>query len=609
MEDAGTRRIPDAETRRPGDAVTPQAAAPLVESAPPVISAPPVSASFAWLTPQRLLFALVLLVIAYFTLVPLGMLLYGSFSSARPGEPGTFTLNNYLRAYTNLGFWQSGLHTLVFSVGTTLVALALGTFLAWAVERTNTPLRGAIFVLSVVRLIVPGLLLTVAWILLLSPTSGFLNLWIKDLLRLPDMPFNLNTLPGMIWVEGVNSTPLAFLLMTAAFRSMDPALEEAARVCGANHWQTVRRVTVPLALPAALAAALIVFVNAFESFEVPALLGIAAQPQIRTFSTEVFITARRVPTDLPLSSAYSVLFLAVAGVGVLLYQRLTRAAERFATVTGKGYRPHRLDLGPWKWLSMLVCLTIVGLAFVLPIFVLAWRSLQPFHRPPSLEALRTISLRHYEFILNYPATFKSISNSLLLGGIAGTLVMLLTAVAAWMVIRSRLRGSRAVDGLTFVPIALPGLVLGLSLVWVYLNVFPVLYGTLWVLAIAYSTRFLPYGMRFSVASMTQIHEELEGAAQASGADWLQTFRRVTLPLLLPGLLSGWIFVFINSFRELSTSVLLSHIGSEVVAVAIFDLWDAGLPGPVAAFAMVTVGVLSVVVAASRIIGGRFGVKI
>jgi iron(III) transport system permease protein len=233
----------------------------------------------------------------------------------------------------------------------------------------------------------------------------------------------------------------------------------------------------------------------------------------------------------------------------------------------------------------------------------------PFHMRPSPEALQAFTLEHYAFILDYPTTFSAIQNSLLLSALSGTAVMLLTALSAWMVVRSRAAGAGALDGLIFIPIALPGLVLGLSLVWVYLNVFSMLYATLWVLAIAYTTRFLPYGMRFSTASMAQIHRELEEASQMSGASWWVTFRRVTLPLLLPGLISGWIFVFIGSFRELSASVLLSHVGSEVVAVAIFDLWDNGQAGPVAAFATITVAVLSIVVAAVRGLGGRFGVRV
>ena len=560
-------------------------------------------------TGAQLLFLLVLLVIAYLTLVPLIAIFYGALTSGRPGTPFEgFTLDVIIEAYTDPDLWAAGLNTVIYATGVTAVAVSAGTFLAWVVERTNAPFRNVIFLLSVIRLIVPGLLLTIAWIFLLGPNAGILNTWIQGAFGLAEPPFNVFSMPGMIFVEGLQSAPVPFLLMVAAFRSMDPSLEEAARASGAGIIGTARAVTLPLVRPAFLAALLIAFVTAFEGFETPILIGLRADEPIHTFSTEIFLHVRRAPTDFNASSAYALMFLATAMVGVYLYRRATRSAERFATVTGKGFRPNRVDLGRWRWVTAALAFLLIGFMFVLPILALIWRSLMPFNNAPSLEALELLTTKHWKFVLSYETAWTSLRNSMVIAFFVASAVVILTAIAAWMVTRSRVRGRGLLDATLFIPIAMPGLVLGLSLVWFSLTVTPFLYGTLIIIVVAHSTRFLPYGMRFSSASMLQISSELESAAYASGASFGQTFRRILLPLLMPGLIGGFIFVFVGSVRELSSSVLLYGFGNTTFPVALFDVFDDGRYGEAAALSLVAVIVLAIVVLSVRFIGGRFGVR-
>ncbi|MEE9143148.1 MAG: iron ABC transporter permease [Candidatus Binatia bacterium] len=549
------------------------------------------------------------LIVAYLALVPLFMLLYGSMRSSPPGVPGgEFTLDKFQLAYSNPRIYQSMWNTLIFSLGVTAFACTLGTLLAWITERTNTPLKGLIFLLSVVRIIVPGILTTISWIFLLSPKVGLVNLGLSKLLGIEGALFDVYNIWGMIWVDGLDLTPLAFLLMVAGFRSMDPSLEEASLVAGASRWTTFIRVTLPMALPSFLATLLICMVRGLEAFEVPALLGMPVG--IMVFSTEVFRAVRTPPTDLGLANSYSLFYVALSVIGIMLYQRATANAEKFAVITGKGFRPALIDLGRTKYLVSGVILFLLLVFYILPLLVLLWSSLIPFYGIPSQRMWSLVSLENYKYIFfEYPAVARAFKNSFILGTSSATIVMILTAISSWIVVKTRLPGRKILDSLTFILIAIPGLVLGVALIWVYLTVRIGVYGTLWILLIAYSTKYLPYGMRTCYSSMTQIHKELEEASETCGGSWIRTFVRVTLPLLVPGLVTGWIWVMIHSFRELSTSLLLSGHNSEVVAVLIFSMWEHGEYPVLSALAVILILTLGLIIISARWIRNRLGVQV
>jgi iron(III) transport system permease protein len=339
---------------------------------------------------------------------------------------------------------------------------------------------------------------------------------------------------------------------------------------------------------------------------VPTFIGLHAH--VPTLSTAVYEATDGTPSDINLASAYGGGFLLLAVLGLLVYQRITAQASRFATISGRGYAPRRIDLGRWRWPLGIACLAFVTLAFGLPVLVLAWASLLPFYAPPSAEALARVSLDNYLFVLQYPTTVRSLVNSFVLAIGAGTVASLLTLAAAWLVVRAANRWGRALDLLVFVPRAFPGIVLGLSLLWIYISLPFSLYGTLWVIGIAYVTRFMPMSMRFSYAAMIQVHRELEEAAQVAGGTWPYNFRRVILPLVMSGFVSSWIFVAAYSFRELSASILLAGPGSEVAAVTIWDLWNNGKTGPTAALCMLVLVLLGLLLAVFRVVASRFGLE-
>ena len=496
-----------------------------------------------FLNSQSLILVGCSLFVLYLAGIPLVMLLYGSIRSAPIGEPGaTYTLQNYVKAYFDREFYLLFWNSLKYAFGTCAISFLIGTYLAWINERTNTPLKKVFVVMALIPFIIPGILSTIAWILLLSPKIGLINLVVKAALGLEAAPFNIYSMGGMVWAEAIHLYPLVFLLMSASFRNMDTSLEEAALTAGSSTFTTFRTVTLPLMRPAMFGVLLVMFIRGIEAFEVPALVGVPAK--ISVFTTKIFLAIHQFPSDFGLAGAYAVTLLLISATGVLIYQRVTRKEERFATVTGKGYRPRVIDLGPWKYATCATAFFIFLLAVIFPVFILLWSSFIPYYGIPSMELVAKLTLANYQYVLTYPLALTAFKNSIYLSVGSATLVMLLTSVIAWITVKSKLPGRVFLDNMTFIPIAMPGIVLGVSLIWVYLTLPIPIYGTIWVLLLAYITKFMPYGIRASSASMIQINKELEEASLASGGTWLQTFTKIILPLLMPGFVAGWIYISI-----------------------------------------------------------------
>jgi len=543
----------------------------------------------------------------YLAIIPLGFLLWQSFFTPQTADTAArFTFGNYLEAYGSSETWTLLRNSLGFAVGASLFSFVVGAGLAWMNERTNTPFKTLFYGLSVIPLIIPSVLFTVSWILLASPKIGIINLVLKDLLGLEHHVFDIYSLWGMIWVDGLHYSPMAFLLMSAAFRAMDPALEESAMMSGANVLQVAWRVTLKLTWPAIFATILILFVRSIESFEVPALLGLPVG--IEVFTSSIYEAVHRYPSQVGLASAYAVTLLLITSVGVYLQSRLSSRGSKYATMTGKGFRPRQIDLGRWRYLTAGIFITYFLLIVVLPFAVLVWSSFQKFYSVPSWKALHNLTLDPYRFIVTYPSLVRSVWNSLFLAFGTATIIMLVTSVICWIVVKTKLPGRWLLDNVASLPLVFPGLVLGLSIMIFYLNVDIGVYGTIWILFIAYVTRFMPYGLRYNTTSMLQIHKELEESAAMSGASWGTTFWRVILPLLKPGLVAGWIYVMLLSIRELSSSILLYSPGTEVVSVVIWELWENGQYVELSALGVMFILALFFLVMVAQWLGRKFGIR-
>jgi iron(III) transport system permease protein len=454
-----------------------------------------------------------------------------------------------------------------------------------------------------VPLIIPAILYSASWIFLADPGIGLINtLLLKPLFG--SSPINVFSIWGMIWVQGLHLAPVAFLLMVAAFRAMDPSLEESAMMSGAR-WPTVlRRITVPLLRPAIVSAVLLMFVQSLESFEVPGLLGL--QNGLYVFTSRIYFVLRQFPIDYGSAGAYGITLLAIAGAALFLGGRLSRNARGFQTITGKAFRPRPIELGrarPFVGAGVLLYFVIT---VVLPLGVLVYASLLKFYAAPSLRTMRTMSLDNYRHVLQMPLALTALKNSIILGLGAAAVVMVITSVVSWVVVRTKAPGRRLLDLLAFTPLVIPGLVLGLALAFVYLRVDLPIYGTLLILLISYVTRYMPYGVRYASAAMAQMSSELEESAMVAGASWFQTFRRVLLPLASSGIMAGFLYILIVSFRELSATILLYSPGKEVLSVLLWEQFEDGQLTTLAAIGVGMVLILVVLVLIAYRLGARIG---
>jgi iron(III) transport system permease protein len=523
--------------------------------------------------------------LAYLIVVPLALMAISSF---RPGgfplDPG-WTFANYETVYGAANFPRLVRTTIAFAVGSTLMALTLGIALAWLIERTDLPLRGALRAAVILPMATPPILLAIGWAMLLSPRTGFFNLLLRDWFGLSASPFNVFSLGGMIFVEGLALVPTTFLFLSPAFRNMDPSLEEAAATSGAGPFTMLRRVILPLLWPSILAAGIFLTIVCLVVFDIPGTLGMPAR--IYVLSTQIYYLAVDSPTGVPLYgqvSALAVFFLVMLALLGWAYHRLTRHAQRFRTVTGKGFRPRLLRLGRWRWVAFAGVVLYFMLAVVAPLAILTWTSLMPYQTRVTWAAVELITLdNHRDFFANR-RVLTATANSLTIALVSATAVALLSVGLAWLVARARAPGAKFLDGLAFAPMAMPGVMLGVALVYVYLTLdfgFAI-YGTIWIIAIAYVTHYLSFGTRLANGVLIQLHPELEEAGAASGASTWRILRKITVPLIWPAVVGIWIWVVAHALRELSTALMLQGRENVVVPTLLWDYWSGGEPNRAAA---------------------------
>ncbi|PYN65266.1 MAG: ABC transporter permease [Candidatus Rokuibacteriota bacterium] len=523
--------------------------------------------------------------IAFLSLQPTLMLLWGSFSDAPLGLPGKLTLDHYRTAYSDPETLEMILNSFVFAAGSAFLSIVFAAVIAWVVIRTNAPCRRLLELITVVPNIMPPLLIAVAWTLLLNPSTGVINILVMKVFGLSSAPFNVYSMGGMIFVEGLILTPLAFLIIAAALSSMDPSLEESARMSGSTHLRVVGRVTLPLVRPAILAAATLNFVRAIESFDTPAILALPARLDV--FTSKIYKEALDAfPPNHNLAASYAMSLLVITLGLVYVYRLMIRRAERFATVTGKGFRPALIDLGRSRYLAAAIAAGILVLLVVFPFLILLLTSLLPYFPMPLDEALTLLTAKHYATIVSDERVWTAMGNSLFLAVVGATLCMLLASLTAYITVKTTIVGRGIIEGLSFLPFAFPGTALGIGLLWAYVR-FPIpVIATIWILLIGYVTRFLPYGLRSMTATIVQIHRELEEASQISGGGFAVTFRKILLPLMKPGFLGGWILLATIFIREFSLSVFLYTPASEPIGPLLYHLWLDGLHGRMAALGVV-----------------------
>jgi len=515
---------------------------------------------------SRLLAALVGGGAAVLVLYPIAFLIQASLSvgdpQARPPEAyglANFAeLPRYSRIFTN---------TVVVAVAATVVAIVVGFVMAWILSRTNMPGRHVFEQLMALPYYVTPLMGALAWSLLGSPSGGFLNqAW--RALGGTDHLIDINSAWGIAWVMALFEGSVAFVMIGAVMKSMDPALEEASQVLGAGRIRTMLKVTLPLVIPGVLGATVFCFAEMLGSFSAALVLGLPSRFYVVT--TAMYQLVSQYPPRFPTAAAMGVSLFAVMFVMVWLYRRIVQRGH-YATITGKAFRPRVMRVGRLRWGLFALCLAYLGVAVVLPVLTLFSASIQRL-ATALVPARANLTLANYATAFSLDAVRSALGNSLLLGAATATLGVVVMAFLAWLIYRSRLPGAGGIEYVLMFPQAVPRLVFAFGMLWAWL-IFPLpIYGTLWLLLIAYLTVFLPLGLRTIAGVILQVDRSLEESAQMCGAGWGYRMRTVTVPLLRPGLVAAWLLLFIASVRELGASILLMGPKAKVITPAIVESW-------------------------------------
>jgi iron(III) transport system permease protein len=513
---------------------------------------------------------------------PLLFLVLGSFSQASLPSEFSFSrlgLTNYIKVWSDPGTYAVLSNTLWFALGSTAYGIVIAACLAFLVERTNIPGKIWIYAGVPMTLAMPGMLQSMAWVLLASPRIGFINKGLMDVFGLTAPPFNIYTMQGMIFIEGLRMVPTAFLMLVPLLRSMDPSLEEAAAMSGARPASALRKVTLGLMLPGVVAVAIYQFSSALEQFEVPGILGLPAN--IYVFSTKIYATLH-VTSSRPAygeANALAMLYLFVAALSIYIYGRVITRSERFTVITGKGYRPRLIQLGRWRWPAFGLVLLYLALSTIIPFLALAYVSFLPFLQAPSARAFAAMSFDNYLTVFLTDHIGRTLWNTLVMTIAVATSVVVMSFLISVVVVRTKFVGRKLLDQLAFLPHAIPGMVLALALLWVFLQIDKLgtgLFGSLLSLIIAFTIGYVSYGTRVMNAAVLQVHKDLEEAAKMSGAPQWRIFWRIFLPLLQPAFVGVWIWTVLHVVRSAGKPLILSSgAENEVLAVTIWNMWDQG----------------------------------
>jgi iron(III) transport system permease protein len=539
-----------------------------------------------------------ILAIVVLVVLPLAALLLGSVIA-----DGRFTLGHFAEALADRLFVEALRNSLVLGVWTAVLSVVVGLPLAWAVSRTNAPAKRFVHLTVVVSYITPPYLTAIAFLDLFGPGAGLVNRFVRDVLGLPALTFDVRSMTGLVLVTVLHTFPFVYFLAASALEALDASMDESAEILGVSRWRVAAIITAPLVAPALLSGAVIAFVHAIALFGPQAIIGLPGR--IFTLPTRIYALFDD-PAQHGLACAMSLILVAIT-VAALSLQHRYLATRSCVTLAGTGSRPQLIDLGPARWGIFAFFAAVFAVAVLAPYLTLLAVSLS---EPSGSRLWQNFTLEHYRLVLlEDDVTRRAIWNSLLLAGVAATLTVLLGSVIGWIAWRTTLRGRQFLEDAALIPLGLPGIVLAVALIQFWLRVpLPVL-GTLLILLLAYTGRDLPLGVSSARAAFRQIDPSLEETARVIGAGWLRTFRSIVLPLTRPGLFAGWLLVFVPAIQELSASILLFSSKSITLAVVVYDLHVTGALEPVAALAIVTLLIISAAMAlATRLGRGRAGVE-
>ena len=541
-----------------------------------------------------------IVIVGFLTVCPVVMLVLGSFSEGLDAF-GSFTLDKYIQSYTDPALADIIINTVIFTIGSAVVATLLALFLAYLNTRTNIPFKFLFRIISIIPMMIPHILFSVSWVLLLNPSNGLINLFLRQAFNLAEAPFSIYTLPGMILVEGLLDLPIAYLILAPALAAFDVALEESSKVCGASNLRTLVKVTLPVLRPAILASFILVIVRSLASFAVPSVIGMPGR--IYVLATHIYqIIATGFAADYGMAAAVGMSALAASIVLIYVYRHLTSESEKYVTISSRGYRPALIDLKNAKYPLFGFVGILSFVLILLPVLVLFYTSLVPYSMVPSAKAFSLMSWKNWAAVVKDPISLLSVKNSVFLGVVGATLGVILSVFVSYVIVKVRTTASGILESLSFLSFSFPGIVVGVGFMWFFVQT--PLYATIWSLLIGYIATYLPYGIRPLTSAFVQIHSHLEESSRVSGAGTFYTLRRVVIPLLIPGIVSGWILMATMYVRELTLSVVLSRPGTEVLAVQIFRFAEDGLWGKLSALGIMMIVISTTLVIIASLIGAK-----
>lgn len=536
-------------------------------------------------------------VLIYLIVGPLVALFFSSFKRTEGALPfeskAPWSLENYQDVFLSASTYEVLWNTAIYAGAALALSFTIAISLAWLVERTDIPLRNTIYILVIAALGIPAVIAGIAWGLLGNPRIGIINVFLRFIFGMEgEGPFNVFSLFGMIVVQAISMVPVTFLLVAGAFRAMDASLEEASVVSGASFRQTLSRVTLPVLAPALISAFIYQIVTVVESFDIPLIIGLRSGIVVLSTRVYIEIQPRGGLPNYGMAATFAVLMLVLAVGPLIYYQRIIGRSERYSTVTGKDYRQKKYELGRWKVAALIGVGTYVFFALILPLAILVWTSLIPFYQIPSVSALEFVSLDAYRDIMGSPFFIEAFKNTIIVGAVVAVLTMTLGMLTAWIVVRVRTKWSQALDILAYIPHAMPGVIIGTSILLIYLllgDVLPVpIYGSIWIIIIALGTQYTSLSTRTMNGSIAQIQVQLEEAGEVSGASQGQIFRKILLPLTYAPFVNGLLLIFLLSIRNLTLALILGSPSATLLSVLIFTRWDAGQTEQAASIGVVMV---------------------
>ncbi len=550
---------------------------------------------------KSLLTPALIVIVGFLTVCPVIMLVFGSFSTGL-GAFGQFTLDKYIQAYTDPELAGIIINTIIFVLGSSAVATGLALLLVYLNTRTDIPFKFLFRIISIIPMMIPHILFSVSWVLLLNPSNGLINLFLRQVLGLENAAINIYSLQGMILVEGLLDLPIAYLILAPAMASFDVALEESSRVCGGSTLRTLFKVTLPVLRPAILAAFILSLVRSLASFAVPSVIGMPGR--IYVLATHIYQSiATGFAADFGKAAAIGMSVLVTSITLIYLYRYLTSESEKYVTISSRGYRPTVIRLKKARYPLFGVVGILSLLLIVLPVLVLFYTSLVPYSMVPSLKAFSMMSWKHWIEVIKDPISVLSLKNSVFLGVVGATLGIVLSVFVAYAIVKVRSYASGILESLSFLSFSFPGIVVGVGFMWFFVRT--PLYATIWALLIGYIATYLPYGVRPLTSAFIQVHSHLEESSQVCGAGAFTTMRRIVIPLLIPGIVSGWILMATMFVRELTLSVVLSRPGTEVLAVQIFRFAEDGLWGQLSALGIMMIFISTTLVILATLVGIKF----